>query len=343
IYRMGRDSSFASYEHEERWYRGATVIGAGISALALFTAAVVLPLLVAHLGTSTANLQEELDFCTSTSHNLWDQLEQLEDRTGHESSLRRQNYLVKKSTRASIVPEISSREKRSMRVRRQYGEAAAPATKESICIKGDPGPQGPPGYDGAPGKDGKAGHAGTPGADAEDGMVVCFDCYIGEPGPPGKPGPKGTSGKAGPGGAPGHHGKPGYKGAPGKRGPAGQDGYPGRPGKKGTDGVVEEVFFVQLIHFDLQMRTETHSNPLQVYMRPGPIGAPGPAGPRGDSGTPGLQGKDGAPGAPGAEGAPGRDGADGGRGAPGEPGANGPAGPTGGCGHCPPARLPPGY
>ncbi|GMR39495.1 hypothetical protein PMAYCL1PPCAC_09690, partial [Pristionchus mayeri] len=266
--------SFASYEQEERWYRGATVIGGGITALALFTIAVVLPLLCAHLSTSTANLQEELDFCTATSHNLWDQLEQLEDRTGHSSSLRRQNYLVKKSTRASIVPEISNRDKRSVRVRRQYGQEA-PA-KASICIKGDPGPQGPPGYDGAPGKDGKAGHAGTPGADAEDGMVVCFDCYIGEPGPPGRPGPKGTRGKAGPAGAPGSHGKPGYKGPPGKRGPAGQEGYPGRPGKKGVDGVVEEI-----------------------TMRRGPVGAPGPAGPRGDSGTPGLPGADGAPGEPG--------------------------------------------
>ncbi|GMT15731.1 hypothetical protein PFISCL1PPCAC_7028, partial [Pristionchus fissidentatus] len=315
---MGRYSEFGSCEQEERWYRGATIIGGGISTLALFSLVVVLPLLCAHLSTATANLQEELDFCTSTSHNLWDQLEQLEDRTGHTSTLRRQNYLVKKSTRSSLVPAISASENSNVRVRRQYGEEAPKAA--SICIKGDPGPAGPPGVDGAPGKDGKAGHAGTPGADAEEGMVVCFDCYIGEPGPAGRPGPKGTSGKPGTRGAPGKQGYHGAKGLPGKRGRVGEDGYPGRPGKKGEDGVVEEV-----------------------YMRPGDAGAPGPAGPRGDDGTPGLPGADGQPGRPGAIGAPGRDGVNGASGAAGAPGAQGAAGETGGCSHCPNARLPPGY
>ncbi|KAJ8011446.1 hypothetical protein DPEC_G00058300 [Dallia pectoralis] len=190
----------------------------------------------------------------------------------------------------------------------------------SVGPKGDHGERGLPGSPGSPGMRGLTGFRGRPG-------------FVGHQGMKGQKGEDGEKGDQGPVGFTGMKGSRGYKG---DKGDQGLDGPQGEMGPQGETGTCP----------DSCLNVQVRSGEPGVPGPAGTRGLPGVAGPPGATGPKGVTGDIGPPGVPGTEGVKGDQGVagqchcnDGKNGIDGLPGPQGPkgdhgvAGPQGVSGH----------
>ncbi|GMR36707.1 hypothetical protein PMAYCL1PPCAC_06902, partial [Pristionchus mayeri] len=326
-------------------YRRTLFIAVTLSTSAVISSAIFVPLVFSHLQSLQTSLSHELHFCTTRSHDLWDELREVERSVGAKSRIKRQNFLptdpnpitypyLRRSGGAYQSTTTSPSSHSYARERNHYVDESSirrnPVTVRpiiqfpSICIFGIPGPRGFQGPDGLPGPDGLIGRPGIPAADYDNRAVLsevtfCQQCAPALQGTPGLPGPKGYPGM------PGLNGHSYYSNRinpPGLPGLAGSKGLPGLPGMTGVRGMPGTLYGEEI-----------------EFGPPGPPGLPGAMGTPGTSGSPGMlrYGLRGDPGIPGKPGQPGQPGGKGGLGPRGFIGARG------SCDHCPTPQLAPGY